>query len=211
MKVSEKKGLVFRWFFLAVAVFLSFYFDSQLVKLFSLIRTAVLTDFFMGITFVSSVLILFLFLTLLFIRENKRKWILPLWLSIALSVIGSFLLKVSVQRARPYQIDLVTVVGDIASASHNIWNFSFPSFQAVLVFAALPFLGKEFPKFKYVWFVFAGLVALSRVYLGLHFVSDVLVGGLIGYGIGMLIVHKENCNKTWSRLHEYLFGKNNKN
>src|SRR3990167_5289891 len=102
MITTKKRGLAFLWTFFAVIIFLSFYFDSQIVKAISLLRNTILTDFFMGITFVSSILIIFLFLTLLFIKENKRKWILPLWLSLGLSVVVSFLLKVSLQRPRPY-------------------------------------------------------------------------------------------------------------
>ena len=181
---SRKRKLAFSWTFIAILVFLSFYFDAQLVKAISLIRNDILTDFFMGITFVSSILIIFLFLTLLFIKEHKRKWILPLWLSMFLSVIISFLLKVTIQRTRPYVEGIVSVVGDLAKNSHLVWDFSFPSFQTMMVFSALPFLSKEFPRFKYVWVAFACLVALSRVYLGVHFLSDVLIGAMIGYLIG---------------------------
>jgi len=184
MKEAEKRRVALVWIFLAIVIFLSFYFDSEIVKTVSLIRNDTLTDFLMGITFVSSILILFLFLTLLFVKENKRKWVLPLWLSLVLSIAVSFLLKVSVQRPRPYIGGLVPVVDGLAKASHIVWDFSFPSFQVMLVFAAVPFLAKEFPRFKYIWIIFACLVAFSRVYLGLHFLSDVLIGGIIGYLIG---------------------------
>lgn len=188
MKTSEKRSLVFLWILIAFAIFLSFYFDEQIVQLISQIRNSVLTDFFMGITFVSSILLIFLFLTLLFIKEKKRKWILPLWMSLGLSVVISFLLKVSIQRQRPFELGLVSVIEGLEKNSHRIWDFSFPSFQAMLVFSAIPFLSKEFPKFKYVWIAFACLVAFSRVYLGLHFLSDVIVGSVIGYLIGFFIV-----------------------
>ena len=86
MKEAEKRRVALVWIFLAIVIFLSFYFDSEIVKTVSLIRNDTLTDFLMGITFVSSILILFLFLTLLFVKENKRKWVLPLWLSLVLSI-----------------------------------------------------------------------------------------------------------------------------
>ena len=101
------------------------------------------------------------------------------------------MLKVLVQRQRPFQLGLVSVLPALEKVSHTIWNFSFPSFQAMLVFCAIPLLSKKFPRFKYIWIVFAGIVAFSRVYFGLHFLSDVLVGGLIGYLLGVLVIRLE--------------------
>jgi undecaprenyl-diphosphatase len=184
MRDAKSRKVLLIWVLFALIILFSFYFDGEIVKAISLVRNDILTDFFMGITFVSSILIIFLFLTLLFIKEKKRKWILPLWISLGLSAVIGFLLKFSLQRARPYQQGIVSIIEGLAKNSHLTWNFSFPSFQAMMVFAAVPFLSKEFPKFNYVWVIFASLVALSRVYLGLHFLSDVIVGSMIGYLIG---------------------------
>ncbi len=187
-------------------VIVSFYFDSGIVKGVSLIRAGFLDDFFLGITTVSSGIIIFFILTSLFLwQDNKRKWILPLWLTLALSVAVSFLLKYSVQRPRPYQLGIVSVLPVLEKSSHLIWNFSFPSFQAMLAFSAVPILSKEFPRFKYVWIVFAGLIAFSRIYFGLHFLSDVIAGGLIGYLIGAVIVKIEQENKFWEGIYRKIF------
>ena len=64
-----------------------------------------------------------------------------------------------------------------------------------MVFCAVPIVSKNFPKFKYAWILFAGLVAFSRVYLGLHFLSDVIVGGVLGYLIGVLVIRLEEKKK----------------
>jgi undecaprenyl-diphosphatase len=70
----------------------------------------------------------------------------------------------------------------------SLTDFSFPSGHAMLAFCAIPILNREFPKLKYAWIVFACLVAFSRVYFGVHFMSDVIAGALIGYCLGELIV-----------------------
>jgi undecaprenyl-diphosphatase len=65
-------------------------------------------------------------------------------------------------------------------------TFSFPSNHAVNNFAAAVFFYKLFPKLKWLLFITASLVALSRVYLGLHYPSDILGGAVIGSAFGYL-------------------------
>ena len=76
----------------------------------------------------------------------------------------------------------------------------------MMVFCAVPIVSKNFPKFKYAWILFAGLVAFSRVYLGLHFLSDVIVGGIIGYFIGLIIINKEEESHFWQKTYNKVIG-----
>lgn len=204
----EKKKIVFFGILIIVLV-ISLFFDSEIVRGVSNIRNYILNDFFIGITVISSEIIIFFFLTSLFLwKEHKRKWILPLWFTLFLSVVVSFVLKVLVQRQRPFQQGIVNTISLLQKESHLIWNFSFPSFQAMLAFCAVPILSKEFPKFKYIWIVFAILIAFSRVYFGVHFLSDVLVGGMIGYLLGVLVIKSEKESKFWERIYLKIFRKN---
>ncbi|MBA7671527.1 hypothetical protein ES703_79685 [subsurface metagenome] len=204
----KKKKVILLGLLVVFSILVSFYFDSEIVSGISLLRNGFFNDFFMKVTFISSEIIIFFFLTVLLLwRDNKRKWILPLWVTLALTAIVSFLLKVAVQRQRPFQIGIVSLLPALEKTSHLIWNFSFPSFQAMLVFCAIPILSKEFPKFKYVWIIFAGLVAFSRVYFGLHFLSDVIAGGLIGYLLGTIVVKAEKENKFGEKIYRKIFRK----
>ena len=133
---------------------------------------------------------------------------MPLWLTLFLSVGISFIFKLGVHRLRPFQQGIVPILPFLEKGSHLIWNFSFPSFQSMLAFCAIPILAKEFPKFKYVWIVFAGLVAFSRVYFGLHFMSDVLTGGLIGLILGWIVINLEDKYKFGEKIYKKIFGKN---
>ncbi|MGD1006320.1 MAG: phosphatase PAP2 family protein [Ignavibacteriaceae bacterium] len=65
-------------------------------------------------------------------------------------------------------------------------TFSFPSNHAVNNFAAAIFFYKLFPNLKWLLFITASLVAISRVYLGLHYPSDILGGAIIGSAFGYL-------------------------
>lgn len=198
MSKSKKRGknkivwVIIEVIILLILIGLSIIFDVAIIKSIQDYRNSFLDYILLSVTFASNVFIIFFFLTTLFLwNENKRRWIIPLWLSAIFSALVSFILKILVKRPRPFESGVVSVLTILLSeikAGLTTWNFSFPSFQAVLVFSAIPILNKEFKKFQYVWIGFAILVAFSRVYFGVHYLSDVLIGAIIGYGIGYLMV-----------------------
>ncbi len=94
---------------------------------------------------------------------------------------GYKLLKEIFQRIRP-----CNVLPDVITPIDCRGSFSFPSNHALNNFAAATFLWRLFPKFKWVFFITAFFVALSRVYLGLHYPSDIAVGAIIGATFGYL-------------------------
>lgn len=125
--------------------------------------------------------------TLFLLEENKRKWIIPLWASVAFSAVLISLLKIIVLRTRPFEaLNLPLVQG--ADYAFAAWNSSFPSLHAAIVFSLVPILDEEFSKLKPFWVALALLISLSRVYLGVHYLSDVLSGCLLGLLIGHGII-----------------------
>ena len=63
-------------------------------------------------------------------------------------------------------------------------QFSFPSGHSIDAFAFAVSIGLFEPSLMYGLLFCALSVAISRVILGLHFLSDVVVGSLIGAGLG---------------------------
>ena len=173
----------------ALLFLISFQYDNQIVKGVSEIRNNFLNSFFSWVTLIGSKEIVFLFFTCLFLFYKKnRQWIFPLWFTLLVSAVVGFILKVLIQRPRPFQQGIVSIISVLEKANHSTWNFSFPSSHTLIAFCMLPLLSKQFPKLKKLWFIFAVLVGLSRVYLGVHFLSDVIAGGIIGYFIGAWII-----------------------
>jgi undecaprenyl-diphosphatase len=89
-------------------------------------------------------------------------------------------LKRHLPRDRPFKRRLAFVVGIEPVDS------SFPSGHTAGSFAAATALAAFYPDDRPLLLSFAAAVGLSRVYLGHHFVSDVLVGAALGSGLGAL-------------------------
>ena len=202
--IKKKNVLIFAFFiFLGV---LSFYFDKELIGFVSKIQFVGFQNFFLSFALIYTEIIVLFVLTSLFLwNEKKRRWILPLWFTLFATAVVSFLIKFSVQRLRPYQADLIEALPILIEKSHLVWNYSFPSFQSALGFCALPILSKEFPRFKYFWILIAFIIAFSRFYFGVHFMSDVIVGGILGYAIGLIVLKLEEDKRIFERIKNKLF------
>jgi undecaprenyl-diphosphatase len=121
---------------------------------------------------------------------NTKQSLLAL-LFIALSIfaadtISSKLIKDQVQRPRPCHVEDMqpAVVLRVSCGS----GFSFTSSHAANHFAIATFMVTVFGYFmrrwKYAWWVWAALVSLAQVYVGVHYPFDVMGGGLLGAIIG---------------------------
>lgn len=100
--------------------------------------------------------------------------------------LGGHLLKPLFGRLRPcHTMEGLTVLAGCTK------SFSFPSNHAINSAAFAVALGLFYRKFLYVGLPLAALVALSRVGVGVHYLSDVvagsLLGGAIGYGVAVTI------------------------
>jgi len=186
-----KKRLLWLGGFLVLGI-LSLFFDNQISLFFQNIRNPMLNYVFIGFAFeIETIILLFAVTSLFLFKENKKEWIIPLWITAIITSIASFFVKIIVQRQRPFQSEIVSglpLAIELLGKGINFWNFSFPSFQAALAFSALPLLDREFKKLKYAWLILAVVISLSRIYFGVHYMSDVIFGGIIGYAVGLGVV-----------------------
>ncbi len=93
------------------------------------------------------------------------------------------LLKSHTVRPRPYQVHQVIVLGE-----RPLDHFSFPSGHTLHAVMITSVLGTIMPILLVVMLPFTLLVALSRMILGLHYPTDVMVGAVIGLIMAFMVI-----------------------
>lgn len=108
-------------------------------------------------------------------------------------LVGNLTLKPLIARARPfaYVPDYPLLIGAPS-------DFSFPSGHTLSSVAAATTLFLYYRKAGSAALVLAGVIGLSRLYLYVHFPSDVIAGCLLGISFGILA--RKIVEKVWPRL-----------
>jgi len=141
------------------------------------------------------------------IITNKKNWTLPIIVlifllgffsgprgKIALTVliislsftdaICAQILKPFFERIRPSHLNLEEV--NLLTSKGGKW--SMPSNHAANMFSLAIVLSYFYKKYKPLLFLLAILISFSRVYVGVHFPGDVIVGGFIGVFISSIFL-----------------------
>jgi len=176
------------------------------LKLFRLINQKLsnpVFDWFMP--FISSksfwLIPIFIGLVLLFWLGKKRGRIATLLIILTIATADPFcarVLKPTFKRLRPsHELSDVRLLGKKGG------KYGFPSNHAANVAGSMLILAFFYRRYKYLCGGLALVVGYSRIYLGVHYPTDVLAGFVIGIGIsvGWILI--------WRSLANYLLKKEN--
>ncbi len=157
-------------------------FDANTVQAFMGVRTPGTTQLFITISELGSTVFiggLSVFLALYFLLRSRLSWLAGLVVAMGGTAVVVFLLKELIARTRP----------PAALEAYTETGFSFPSGHASMSLAFYGFLAylayKTFPESRYrvAAITIAGgliwLIGFSRVYLGVHYPSDVAAGFIV--------------------------------
>ncbi len=136
----------------------------------------------------------YLILLYLVIKNYKKQSILIIIGIILLIVcsdqISSSIFKPIFERPRPCHNEAIKDMVYLPNG-HCGGAYGFISSHACNTFALAVFitniLKTHYSKIGYVMYVWAGLVAYSRIYMGVHYPGDVIVGAIVGMLVGLVI------------------------
>lgn len=118
------------------------------------------------------------------LRKNRRQWVnaLTVIIAVAIAAIVANIIKFSLDTPRPYEI--YPFIEKLSSGGSP----SFPSGHTTDAFAFAVAAGLVYSK----WYIllpgliWATLVGISRMWLGVHYPSDVIAGAVLGTACALL-------------------------
>lgn len=156
--------------------------DNQISNFFANNRVRFFDYIFVIISYLGQTKLIALFCAILLILPNRKKLGLPVTILTVASALINLIIKFSVMRARPegYFLTQSTFFYTMPT------SYSFPSghsqtanlFYLSLTFFSLKYFRKNISKILLTIFVtlFCFLMSFGRIYLGVHFFSDVWAG-----------------------------------
>lgn len=180
-------------------------FDTGISEFFIQIRTPLLTKYFVFITNLGDVwgyvAVFIICAVLLYYFLKSWKYVGQILLVMILSMGSNLLLKTSINRARPTIEHLVTVKTLSFPSGHATMAMAFYGFLIYLIFTfSMSKLLKLF--LSSIMIILILSIGLSRIYLGVHYPSDIVGGFIAGFIWVMFCVMIFNLIKIFRRDRE---------
>lgn len=201
MKVIEFIRKNLKWFIVFICLILVIgiledVLEDEILKLdiygYDLVSKFLISDFVTPIAknithLGGAIFLITLSLILLLIIKNKKIGIL-IWLNLGISVLLNQALKFIIQRPRPTEFRIINESGYSFPSGHSMVSAAFYGFLIYLIYKNV--------KNKYLkWSLITLLslviltIGISRIYLGVHYTSDVIAGFLISISYLIIFIH----------------------
>ena len=158
--------------------------DFKILYMINNLHNPILDKIMIGLTYLGDAGLFWIILAiiLLFIKKTRKCGFLML-ISMALGlIIGNGILKNLVARSRPCWIDT-----GMQLLINNPTDYSFPSGHTLASFESAVMIFLHNKKLGIISLILAVLIAFSRMYLFVHFPTDILGGAILGILISIIV------------------------
>lgn len=162
-----------------------FAFDNRLYHLITLNMSEGLNNIFKILTNMGAAIILIPICIIMFIILKKKRYATYITINLAVATILNIILKQIFVRPRPTELRIISETGYSFPSGHSMVSMAFYGF---LIYLAYTHIKNN----KLKWSICIALsiviilVGISRIYLGVHYASDVCGGFLISIAYLML-------------------------
>ena len=158
--------------------------ESILLFLQDNVRFGFLNALMRGVTSLGNVGIVWIVVSVLFLcfRRYRKCGIVMISALLLCTLINTVILKNLFQRPRPFE-----GIPELMVLIKRPSGFSFPSGHASTSFACAWVLMSMEKKFAVPGLILAALIAFSRVYVGVHYATDVIAGAVVGIISGIIV------------------------
>ena len=150
-------------------------------------RSPVLDWLVPWVTYLGSHYAVGVFIILAWLLTKRKMVLFRLLFLYAIQSAVAYSIKFLVNRKRP--LIFLETVTQLPKSQGEILDPSFPSAHTFCAFMMATVLSHWFPRYRVIFFITAAFIGWTRIYLGLHYPTDVVVGALLGYGITRLFLH----------------------
>jgi undecaprenyl-diphosphatase len=129
-------------------------------------------------------------------QHRAAAWRLVLSIGLAM-LVTNVVLKPAIGRARPFD-----VLADARVIDARPPTYAFPSGHATSAAAGAVAASRMFPAAAPLFYTMAALIAVSRVYVGVHFPADVVAGLLVGAACALFALggrHRATYAVPWPK------------
>ncbi|MGC6403895.1 MAG: phosphatase PAP2 family protein [Candidatus Comchoanobacterales bacterium] len=194
MILSNTKDHRFIFILLSITAILSFFYVDKILAWYfhSIERDNIvilimseITEFGKGIYGAGATIILWLYA---YIYNDKKRLLESQYLAYVLvtgGIIVAFI-KVLFGRARPELLFSRSEFGIYFLKTKSAY-WSFPSGHTLTSISLMLSLSMLYPRYRYIFISCFGLISLSRIVLCKHYLSDVIIGGVLGAFISLIL------------------------
>lgn len=161
-------------------------FDFYIYNLLTIIISPTLTVIMKSITVLgNTTTIVALCVVLLLFKTTRIPYGYPITITVSLSSLINNIIKLIVARQRPSIWQMVVETSYSFPSGHAMVSASLYTFLILIILKQKKSIKRTILISLLV--LLTGLIGISRVYLGVHYISDVLAGFILGIAVSLLV------------------------
>jgi len=158
-------------------------FDIKIINIINKKKHSLLDKIMFFLTVLGNAGTIWIIVIMFFLLTKNSTIAFKLSLSLLSSAwLGNIVIKPLFERKRPYQ-----VYQDLKRIPRKINDYSFPSGHSITSFSVATTMFFIDPIIGSCFYFLALFIAYSRIYLNMHYFSDIVIGALLGIIVGAFI------------------------